>query len=103
MIRAENKLIMMVIRAKQSSEKISSAQVANFPIWAKACNPVAKTFFLETNNKTREISLNFALAGVQPQSMTFFRDSIFSYTIQSARPIEGMHESCFCFAVMPKD
>jgi len=33
MIRAENKLIMMVIRAKQSPEKISSAQVANFPIW----------------------------------------------------------------------
>jgi len=37
--------------------------------------------------------LIFALAG----------DSVFSYTIHSAQPIESVHESCFCFAVVSKD
>jgi len=60
-----------------------------------------RPFFLRQNNKSWEILHIFTPAGVQPYRMTFFfRDSAFSYTIYSARPIDGVHESCFCFAVM---
>jgi len=52
-------------------------------------------FFWKQNNKSQEI------LPILPQHMTFFFwDSVFSCMTHYARPIEGVHESCFCFAVV---
>jgi len=72
-------------------------------ICAKACNPMAMTLFLGSK---RSIPGNFAYFCTYRRAVAthdlFFWDSVFSYMIYSAWSIEGMRESCNCFAVMPK-
>jgi len=50
----------------------ATAMLAVPNMCAKACNPVAMTFFGRQNDKSWEISFIFALTGGQPQRMTFF-------------------------------
>jgi len=85
-----------------SRARLTSAlqqQYLQCPIYA-LCNPMAMTFFFgdKTTNPRKFIyPCTYRRAAAM---QTFFRDSVFSYTIHSARPIEGMHESCICFAVV---
>jgi len=67
-------------------------------ICAKACNPVAFFFGDKTINPGKFCL--FSQLHAAAMYVLLFRDSVFSSTIHSARPIEGVHESCFCFTVV---
>jgi len=78
-------------------------------ICAKACKSSGEDlfyfiyFFGDKTVNPGKFCLISHLQAYSRNAQPFFRGSVLSYTIHSARPIKGMHESCYCFAVVPKD
>jgi len=80
----------------------ATAMLAVPNICAKVYNPVTMTFFWDKTINPGKFHSFSHLQTCSRDTWPFFGDSVFSYTIHSAQPIKGMHESCNCFAVVPK-